>query len=178
MMIPYIAGVSEDIRRACRKYNIKVVFKSGRTPRSMLTKVKDALPPEKQSKVVYRIPCSCGKTYIGETVRRLETRTKEHKDACRKGMTEKSALAEHAWENHHPIRWEETSVVDRARRQGELLLKEALHIQMTPAEDRFNRDGGVELPGCWIATLKSLGGGAGSRRPTTSSAGKRILDVI
>ena len=56
-------------------------------------------------------------------------------------------------ENHHSIRWEEISVVDRARRQGELLLKEALHIQMTPAEDHFNCDGGVELPGCWIATI-------------------------
>ena len=40
-----------------------------------------------------------------------------------------------------------------------LFLKEALHIQMTSAEDRFNRDGGVELPGCWIVTLKSLGEG-------------------
>ena len=171
VMIPYVAGVSEDIRRTCRKFNIKVIFKSGRTLRSMLTKVKDALPPEKQSRVVYRIPCSCGKVYIGETIRRLETRTKEHQDACRKGMTEKSAIAEHAWENHHPINWEETSVVDRARRHGELMLKEALHIQMTPAGDRFNRDGGVELPGCWIATLKTLGGGAGSRRPPTSGTG-------
>jgi len=40
-------------------------------------------------------------------------------------------MAEHAWENHHPINWEETSVLDRVR--GELLLKEALYIQMTPA---------------------------------------------
>ena len=43
----------------------------------------------------------------GETVRRLETRMKEHRDACQKGALEKSALAEHAWENHHPIKWEE-----------------------------------------------------------------------
>ena len=150
---------------------MKVVFKSGRTLCSMLTKVKDELPMEKLSKVVYRIPCSCGKAYIGETIRRLETRTKEHLDACRKGMTEKSALAEHAWENHHPIRWEETSIVDRARRHGELLLKEALHIQMTPAEDRFNCNGGVELPGCWIAMLKMLGGWAGLCQPTPLRTG-------
>jgi len=37
---------------------------------------------------------------------------------------EKSTVAEHAWESHHPINWE-ISVLDRARRQGELLLKEA-----------------------------------------------------
>ena len=34
-------------------------------------------------------------------------------------------------------------------RGQELLVKEALHIQMTPSEKRFNRDGGLEVPGCW-----------------------------
>ena len=52
VVIPYVAGMSEDIRCACRKFNIRVVFKSGRTLRSMLTKVKDTLPPGKQSNVV------------------------------------------------------------------------------------------------------------------------------
>ena len=50
---------------------------------------------------------------------------------------EKSAIAEHARENHHPIHWEETIILDHGRGQ-ELLVKEALHIQMTPAEERFN----------------------------------------
>ena len=67
VVIPYVTGMSEDIRRVCRKFNIRVVFKSGWTLRSMLTKVKDTLPPGKQSNVVYRIPCSCGQVYIGET---------------------------------------------------------------------------------------------------------------
>ena len=35
VVIPYVAGMSEDIRRVCRKFNIRVVFKSGRTLRSM-----------------------------------------------------------------------------------------------------------------------------------------------
>ena len=40
------------------------------------------------------------------------------------------------------ITWEETTVLDRGRGQ-ELLLKEALHIQMTPPYERLNRDGGL-----------------------------------
>jgi len=28
-------------------------------------------------------------------------------------MVEKSAVVEHMWENHHPINWEKTSVLDR-----------------------------------------------------------------
>ena len=107
---------------------MKVVFRSGRSLHSMLTKVKDALSMEKMSKVLYQIPCSCDKAYVGETVRRLETRMMDHRDACQKGALEKSALAEHAWESHHPIKWEETTVVDQARNPKELLLKEANHI--------------------------------------------------
>ena len=143
MVIPYVAGMSEDIRHVCRKFNIRVVFKSGRNLRSMLTKVKDMLPLGKQSNLIYRIACSCGQVYIKETKQRLETRLKEHQDACERGMMEKSAIAEDAWENHHLIHWEETTVLNHGRGQ-ELLVKEALHIQITPAEEHFNRDEGLD----------------------------------
>ena len=33
VVIPYVPGMSEDIRRVCRKFNIRIVFKSGRTLR-------------------------------------------------------------------------------------------------------------------------------------------------
>ena len=135
---------------------MRVAFRSGRTLRSMLTKVKDNLPLGKRSRVVYQIPCSCGQVYIGETIRRLETRMKEHRDACERGTLEKSAIAEHAWEKCHPIKWKETAVLAQARRHKELILKEAFHIQKMPAGDRINRDVGLELPGCWMATLRRL----------------------
>ena len=45
-------------------------------------------------------------------------RVKEHKDACKKGATEKYAVAEHAWTNQHPIMWNETTMIDQARRQN------------------------------------------------------------
>ena len=47
-------------------------------------------------------------------------------------------------------------MVNHARCPKELLLlKEAIYIRMTPAEERFNRDTGLELPGCWMATLRN-----------------------
>ena len=156
VMLPYVSGISEDIRQVCWKFGLRVVFKTGRSLRSVLTKFEDTLPAEKQSKVVYQIPCSCGKTYIGETSRRLETRMKEHQDACCRGMLEKSAVAEHAWEHHHPIKWQDTRVIDRARRPKELQLKEALHIQ-TSTEELLNRDIGLEVPGCWLTALRRQG---------------------
>jgi Fe-S oxidoreductase len=53
--------VSERIRKTCEKFNLRVVFKSGPTLRSLLTKVKDPLPKEKLAGVVYQIPCQWGK---------------------------------------------------------------------------------------------------------------------
>ena len=41
------------------------------------------------------------------------------------------------------IDWEETTVLDQGKGQ-ELLAKEALHIQMTPSEERFNLDRGLK----------------------------------
>ena len=86
----------------------------------------------------------------------METRIKEHEDVCKKGMTEKSTIAEYAWATDHKIEWSETRVLDQARRRKELMIKEALHISLIPEIHRFNRDGGLELPACWVATLKVL----------------------
>ncbi len=64
LTVPYIAGLSESIQRVWRDFDIKTVFKSGKTLRLHLTKVKDTLPITAESSIVYSIPCSCGKVYI------------------------------------------------------------------------------------------------------------------
>ena len=61
----------------------------------------------------------------------------DHKDACRKGKLERSTIAEHAWNHHHPILREETSVIDEASKWKELFLKEALHIQLIHKSQRI-----------------------------------------
>ena len=101
--------------------------------------------------------------YLGETMRRLETQLREHKDACRKAQLEKLAVAEHAWTHQHAIDWKKTSVINWARGQCELLLKEALTIQLTPEEERLNCDEGLELPGCWAATIRAVTSWKGQR---------------
>ena len=66
---------------------------------------------------VYRIPCTCGKVYIGETGRNLKVRQKEHKDCCLKCQPDKSALAKHALENDHPIKWDDSELLVPVRTQ-------------------------------------------------------------
>lgn len=97
--IPYTSGLSESIKRLLRDYNIRTAFKSSWTLGRMLTKVKDPVPDEERTGVVYKIGCSCGDVYIGETSRSMSTRIKEHKAACRLANFERSAVAEHAWQD-------------------------------------------------------------------------------
>ena len=47
-----VTGDSERILKVFRDYNIRMVFKSGPTLCSLLTKVKDLLPMTKQSNVI------------------------------------------------------------------------------------------------------------------------------
>ena len=46
--LPLEAGVSEEIRRICNDFDIRVTFRTAKTVRSELTRVKDPLPLEKQ----------------------------------------------------------------------------------------------------------------------------------
>ena len=84
--------------------------------------------------------------------RALETCIKEHRAATRWGETEKSTIAEHAWGQHHPILWEETSVLDQAKNNITLLIKEALHICLTNLK-LINRDEGITILECWQPVL-------------------------
>ena len=118
-----------------------------------------------QVNVVYKVPCTCRKVYIGETTRRLETRLKEHKDACIKGFTDKSAIAEHAWTEDHPIRWGDTRIMQHAM---ELVVKEAICIRTTPESSHFNRGGWYDIPGCTAGSPRtgSLGVAPARAAPT------------
>ena len=63
IVIPCISGVSEEIRRICSRYNVTTTFGASRNLHSLLTRTKDPSPMEKQSMVVYQIPCSCNQVY-------------------------------------------------------------------------------------------------------------------
>ena len=78
-----VVGVSEDLRRVCRRYDIRTVFTTISTLRRKLSKVKDSDMMLSRAGVVYTLPCNCGKEYTGETKRALATHLKEHQVATR-----------------------------------------------------------------------------------------------
>ena len=64
--VPYVSGVSKQISKICEKYNLKVVFKSGPTLHSLLTKVKDPSPRRSWHVWSIRSPASVVRCMLGK----------------------------------------------------------------------------------------------------------------
>ena len=65
--------------------------------------------------------------------------------SCSKACVQESSTGR---KDHSAGPWHKTGAVGEG----------GLHIQMTPSKERFNRDGGLEVPGCWIAVMMRQGG--------------------
>ena len=81
MYIPYEKGISENISRVCRKFNVQLVHTRNKSLNNMVkVKTSQNEDTENVSGVVYKVHCNdCEKCYIGETGRMVKTRMKEHK---------------------------------------------------------------------------------------------------
>ena len=152
--IPYTEGLSEEIRRILRGFRIRTVFRMIDNLGRILTRVKDPTPLDERPGVIYKIKCICGDFYVGETKRTLATRIKEHKAACRLAAFERSAVAEHAWQEGHEINWDDVEILDNAKDLQERKVKESLYIRMVPRTCLMNRDEGRELSPLWMRTIK------------------------
>ena len=105
LFLPYIKGITDILSSKLTKLGLKVFLPSERTISSFLNKGKTKIISDPPG--VNEIPCSCGDTYIGRTMRPLHHRLKEHADsidACLKITKLKeednfSALAHHIYED-------------------------------------------------------------------------------
>ena len=80
VVIPYVKGVSEQVRRVMNGKGLKVYFKSINTHRQILVWPKDKVIKERVICPVYHISCdNCDNSYIGETGRSLKARFMEHR---------------------------------------------------------------------------------------------------
>ena len=97
VVLPYVAGVTERVSRAMKKYGVSSAMRPHTTMRNLLVRPKDKLDIIEQGEMVYSIPCSncdssyiqrelvysipcsnCDSSYIGETGRLFSARVDEH----------------------------------------------------------------------------------------------------
>lgn len=126
--VPYESETFGRLRSCLGTYKIEVVAKPSTTLKKLLyPEVKDPIPKENVSGVVYAIRCSCDKTYIGNTEQHIYERFKQHN----RGDVAHSALSAHIRETDHPITFDNMVVCCMEGKRKAREIKEMVYIKST-----------------------------------------------
>lgn len=130
--VPYVKGLFEKLKAVC-KDDVMLVGKGTNTlKRSIFSKLKDSTPKSHQSNLVYSIPCSCGHTYLGQTMQLLKDRIYQHKYNISIKNNNHSALCDHAITDSHTPLWDEVKIVYRENHQKKRDILEMIAVKKTP----------------------------------------------
>ena len=141
--LPWIPGVSQKLRKVYKKAGYKVVFKSNRNLKTILTAKNKTTLPKNSYPGVYKIPCSCGITpYTGETKMKVSTRNEQHEESIRKEKWDNSGVVSHSKDCPGNIEFEKTETVKVIYNKFDRKVRESLEIQMHGCH---SRDGGMNL---------------------------------
>ena len=162
VVIPYVKGVSKQVRRVMKGYKLKVYIKPTNTLRQILVWPKDKVINERVVCLVYNISCdNCDESYFREMGRSLKSRFMEHS----RQSSVNSEVSKHklwpTWPQHKFRQCEDleggTEVVwERS---------EGSHPNTDQQPNAQQRCGRYNLPTIWNNTLRAIGrrGGPGPR---------------
>ena len=122
--IPYLRGISERIKRIAARYGLRVAIYSRNTIGKFICYSSQGVPKLDSKNVIYSITRECGAQYIGETSRPLGVRIGEHMKNVKLGKTNTSRLAEHAWAEHHKIKWDDVAILGGEKKMTHRKIKE------------------------------------------------------
>lgn len=135
---PFIRSLSPKIGLLFRSTNCKLVYYNLAKVKLLYTKLKDVVSKDNKSCLVYKIPCSCNKTYVGQTKQKLKMRLRQHMNDCKPeniAKANKTALATHHFDTGHQFKFEEVVALDYENNFFKRNVSEMVHIQ---ASDTVN----------------------------------------
>ncbi|XP_057324626.1 GATA zinc finger domain-containing protein 14-like [Microplitis mediator] len=135
---PFIRQLSSRISECFKGTEWRPAFYNLKTVGLLFTKSKDQVPKGKQSELVYKITCECGKSYVGQTKQLLHKRVYQHKHDC-KPMNilkpQKTALAKHHFDTGHNFNFNNVEILDM---ESNYLKKNISEMICNHLEDTIN----------------------------------------
>ncbi len=78
MIVPFLPGVGDQLRQIANKHDVRIWYTyPGRTA-DLFNAYRGKLHQSKSRFSVYKVDCSCGTSYVGESSRNLKVRISEH----------------------------------------------------------------------------------------------------
>jgi len=132
VVVPYVKGLFEKLKSICKDDVLLIGRGDNTLKRTVFSKLKTPTPKLDQSYLVYSIPCSCGYTYLGQTLQFLKSRIYQHRYNISIGNREHSALCDHAITTGHTPLWNEAKIVYRETNQKKRDILEMIAVKKTP----------------------------------------------
>lgn len=152
--ITYTKGLFEQLNKIGKKFKINLAPRAVNKIKNKLTnKVMNAQNSEFDQGVIYKVKCSCGKCYIGESGRRVSDRMNEHKKDVEYGK-KTSAIFEHILENKScNFKWDEVKVLKKSK---EVYVRKFIENEMIEKfkDSTINRNVGLAPNVLWKKLLK------------------------
>ena len=136
--MPYLDDTSQKVQKSIkgflRKFDpcgtkFEIIFIDKTTKLKNVFNFKDKGSHLMRNNVVYKLECSCGANYIGETERNLYARMDEPTITKVTGSS-LSAVGQHLADNSdHTVHFENPVILGCSPHRYKLLIKEAIYIQ-------------------------------------------------
>jgi hypothetical protein len=146
-----IPSVTTNIQKLANRVesnvNLRLCPSNSTTARCLYSKLKDPINSKHISNVIYKIPCSCGKSYIGFTTQYRHCRAAQHKRGhdkifelrgkglnddhpeMEKALDKCTALVKHVAETNHRFDFGKIETLDKGKTRMELKMLEMIHIK-------------------------------------------------
>jgi len=129
-LIPFIPKLTEKFKNITKNLKTKMAFFSLHKLGRMIKAQKDALPIGHNKNVVYKLNCkNCDVSYVGQTKRRLNTRTAEHQKDIKK-TSNHSVITKHRLEFNHEFEWDNPIILDKEKQYYKRLISEMIYIKL------------------------------------------------
>lgn len=138
--MPYLHRMSHDVKKVAKRHGVNIVFSAPRKLSGLCSRVEQGDKRKAQcttrhatryvpctTGVVYQIPWTCGKVYIGQTGRCINDRTREH--CASLNSSDGAHLATHCRDSRCTPMFEKIAILGRGRTKFEREFLEAYYIR-------------------------------------------------